>query len=66
MAACLMLGGIALLGIVTASIASWLLDRVAESEESAHMTTRDDIAQLTDEVRQLRQQLAQLVAEPGT
>jgi voltage-gated potassium channel len=58
-AGALMLGGIALLGIVTASIASWLLERVAETEESAQMATRNDLADLTAEVRELRQQLAQ-------
>jgi voltage-gated potassium channel len=64
-AAGLMLGGIALLGIVTASIASWLLERVAETEESAQAATRNDLADLTAEVRELRHQLARLTADQG-
>lgn len=59
----LMLAGIALLGVVTASLASWLLERVAEVEEEGHSETQDDIAALADEVRQLRELLAP-AAEP--
>jgi voltage-gated potassium channel len=59
-AAGLMLGGIALLGVVTASIASWLLERIAQTEELAQAATRSDLALLTSEVRELRQQLARL------
>ncbi len=55
----LMLAGIALLGIVTASLASWLLDRVREVEEESQGTTRADIDALTAEVRALRSELAQ-------
>jgi len=54
----LMLAGIALLGIVTASFASWLLDRVREVEEHTQAATRADVAALTVEVRALRQALA--------
>jgi voltage-gated potassium channel len=64
-AAGLMLGGIALLGVVTASIASWLLERVAETEESAQAATRNDLADLTAEVRELRHQLARLTVDQG-
>lgn len=35
-AAALMLGGIALLGVVTATIASWLVEKVAEAPDSGH------------------------------
>jgi voltage-gated potassium channel len=55
----LMLAGIALLGIVTASLASWLLDKVREVEEHAQAVTRADMAALTTEVRALRQELAE-------
>jgi voltage-gated potassium channel len=50
----LMLGGIALLGVVTASIASWLVQRVSETEESAQAATRADIRALLAEVSELR------------
>jgi voltage-gated potassium channel len=53
----LMLAGIALLGIVTASLASWLIDKVREVEEDVQAATRDDVAALTLEVRALRQEL---------
>lgn len=56
-AAGLMVGGIALLGTVTASIASWLVDRVRETEESARSATHADIDALRQEIRDLRQLL---------
>jgi voltage-gated potassium channel len=56
-AAGLMLAGIALLGIVTASLASWLIDKVREIEEHTQAATRADVAALTAEVRALRQEL---------
>lgn len=49
----LMIGGIALLGVVTATLASWFVHRVAESEQ----LTRAEVAGLAEEVRQLREQL---------
>jgi voltage-gated potassium channel len=56
----LMLAGIALLGVVTASFASWLLDRVAEAEEESQAATRRDVHLLTDEVSALRAEIATL------
>jgi voltage-gated potassium channel len=50
----LMLAGIALLGVVTASIASWLIDRVREVEQDTEAASRRDIGELRDEVRALR------------
>lgn len=57
-AAGLMLAGIALLGIVTASLASWLLDKVREVEEESQAATRRDVKALTAEVRALRAMIA--------
>jgi voltage-gated potassium channel len=57
----LMLGGIALLGIVTATLATWLLDKVREVEEQAQTATRADVAVLAAEVRALRAELAERV-----
>lgn len=56
-AAGLMFAGIATLGVVTASFASWLVERVAESDEEAEAATRRDIAALNAEIRQLREAL---------
>jgi voltage-gated potassium channel len=55
----LMLAGIALLGIVTASLASWLIDKVREVEEHTQAATRADVAALTAEVRALREELCE-------
>ena len=53
----LMIAGIALLGVVTASIASWLIDRVREVDVAAQAATRGDIAALRDEITMLREAL---------
>lgn len=54
----LMLAGIALLGVVTASIASWLIDRVRQIETDNQVETREDLAGLRDEIKALRADLA--------
>lgn len=54
----LMLCGIALLGVVTATIASWLLDQVRAEETLTRAATQEDLRELHDEVRQLRADLA--------
>lgn len=56
-ATALMLGGIALLGTITASLASWLVERVTESVEVEQAATRRDVEALTLEVRALREEL---------
>lgn len=56
-AAGLMIGGVALLGTVTASIASWLVDRVRETEETAQAATQADLDALRQEIRDLRRVL---------
>jgi voltage-gated potassium channel len=48
----LMLAGIALLGVVTATFASWLIERVTEDTEAT--------TELTEEIAALRQQIADL------
>jgi voltage-gated potassium channel len=56
----LMVSGIALLGVVTASFASWLVERVAEVEEESRAATRRDVEALTAEIRALRVEVAGL------
>jgi voltage-gated potassium channel len=56
-AAGLMVGGIALLGVVTASFASWLLERIAEEEEESRAATRRDVRELSRQVESLRREL---------
>ena len=63
-AAALMMSGIAVLGVVTASIASWLVQRVEENTEaaveSAEVPVRAEVRELLAEVAALRQELAAL------
>ncbi len=60
-AAGLMIGGVALIGVVTASFAAWFIDRVRDDEEAAQAATQRDLEliavrleALTEEVRALR------------
>lgn len=57
-AAALMVGGIALLGTITATIASWLVQRVSEVTEAEESATRVQVDGLAAEVALLRAQLA--------
>lgn len=57
-AGAVMIGGIALLGVVTATIASWLVQRVSEVTEIEEAATRAQVDLLTAEVQALRAQLA--------
>ena len=54
----LMLGGIALLGVVTATLASWIVERVALTEESSQAATRGDVFALSKQIAELQAQLA--------
>ena len=62
-AAALMMSGIAVLGVVTASIASWLVQRVedtAEAAAEAEEPVRAEVAELTAEIASLRREIAEL------
>lgn len=62
----LMLCGIALLGIVTASLSSWLLEKVSDTTEKSQAATARDLGTLTDMISELRDEVAALRAEgPG-
>jgi voltage-gated potassium channel len=56
-AAALMVAGIALLGVVTATFASWLIERVRGIEQ-AEAQTQHQLAELAEQVRRLNQALA--------
>lgn len=56
-AAGLMVAGLGLLGVVTASLASWLIERVAEVEEESQAATRRDVEALNREIRALRDEV---------
>lgn len=53
----LMLSGIALLGVVTASFATWLIEKISEVEEASQAATRRDVRALSAEVAALREEL---------
>lgn len=63
-AVALMVCGIALLGVVTAMIASWLVQRVTEVTENEEAATRVQVDILAAEVAQLRSQLMPSDANP--
>jgi voltage-gated potassium channel len=55
----LMIGGIATLGIVTATLASWIVDRVAQTEIDTRSATRGQIRELSAQVAELKALLEQ-------
>ena len=57
-AAALMLAGIALLGVVTGSVASRLVERVREAGDESQEVTRGDLQQLTAELARLRAEVS--------
>jgi len=64
----LMLAGIALIGVVTASFASWLIDRVRQVETDSRTATALDLNALHAEITALRSELQlsrQTATEPG-
>ena len=48
-----MLGGISLVGVVTASLASWIVQRVSETETANRAATAAQIDELRSEIRSL-------------
>jgi voltage-gated potassium channel len=58
----LMIGGIGLIGFVTGSLATWIVERIAVAERPAEATRRD-VGRLLDEVRQLRAEISELRGE---
>jgi voltage-gated potassium channel len=53
----LMIGGIGLVGVVTASLASWIIQRVAEEETATQAATTAHIDELRSDIRELTQEL---------
>ncbi|MBC7296870.1 MAG: two pore domain potassium channel family protein [Dietzia sp.] len=61
-AAGLMLAGIALLGVVTATLASWIVDRVSEVDEANQAATQAQVSRLSADIAALREDLGRLGA----
>lgn len=59
-AAVLMFCGIALIGSITASVASWLVDQVKEEDAAADAVTQRDVHVLTEHVVALREEVVAL------
>ncbi|MFD1810640.1 potassium channel family protein [Rhodococcus gannanensis] len=57
-AAALMIGGISLIGVVTATIASWIVEQVAEEDAAKQAATAHQIEELRHEVRRLTESLS--------
>lgn len=55
----LMIGGIATLGIVTATLASWIVERVAQTEIDMRAATRGQIRELSRQMAELKDLLEQ-------
>lgn len=53
-AALVMLGGVALLGTVTATMASWIVERVSSRDEQSQATTRREVAALSAQIAELK------------
>jgi voltage-gated potassium channel len=53
----LMLGGISLIGVITATVASWIVQRVTEDDEAQQAATSEHIDQLRDEIIRLRERM---------
>lgn len=58
-AVALMLGGIALLGVVTATLASWMVERVAETNDADQAATRAHVEALANQIEALRSEIAE-------
>ncbi len=59
----LRVGGIALLGVVTGLVASWLVRTLSGAEEAAEARTAAAVAELREELVALRRQLEPASAE---
>jgi voltage-gated potassium channel len=58
----LMIGGIGLIGFVTGSLATWIVERISAADRPSE-ATKDDIATLLHEIGRLRAEIAELKAE---
>jgi voltage-gated potassium channel len=50
----LMIAGISLIGLITASLASWLVERVSARDEASQAATRMQVEELAREIRELK------------
>jgi voltage-gated potassium channel len=62
----LMIGGIALIGVVTATLASWIVERVSDARTAEKAEAREEYAELRREIHQLRALLERANGESTT
>jgi voltage-gated potassium channel len=66
-AVALMVAGVSLLGVVTATLASWIVQRVSEEDTAGEAATAAQIEELRDEIRKLSETInARTYGEPGS
>lgn len=56
----LMIGGLALIGVVTATLASWIVERVADQTKKTANATETQVEQLRDEIVELKAMVREL------
>lgn len=56
----LMIGGIALIGVVTATLASWIVERVSDDTQRKTHATQAQVEELRDEIRELKSMIQEL------
>lgn len=59
----LMIGGIGLIGFVTGSLATWIVDRISVKNDDTQDATKSDVAMIMAELAALREEVARLRAE---
>ncbi len=64
-AVALMIGGIALLGTITATIASWFVEQVTEKEDANQIATRQQVAELAERIDCLTELLGNQLPRRG-
>ncbi|KRD09856.1 ion transporter [Mycobacterium sp. Root265] len=60
----LMIGGITLVGSITATLASWIVERVSDDRAADHAVTTGHIREVLDEIEKLRAEVRRLSAAP--
>ncbi|MGH2275184.1 MAG: potassium channel family protein [Microbacterium sp.] len=58
----LMIGGIALIGLVTATLASWIVERISFAAEKTSIATEAQVEKLATDVDALRREISRLTA----
>lgn len=64
-AAILMIGGIAIIGAVTATLSSWIVEQVSAQNERSRRVTADQVQALHEEIAGLRADIADLTSRQG-